>query len=295
MKYSQDRVDWILKAGFNVAKTNEIKDRISYDTGQYDHYCEPGYSLEEGQSIFISNWNNETKYNQETNKYVTIDDTMPRIANLLEKCGHELEWGDEWEVCNNCEGIFRTSPNGYGWKPNYHEWSDDEATCAECIKEHFVSDYLDELEGNWKSCMTFDVDLNEYSYIKIDINFESGFHPGQNDSPENIAKTLSKNNIERFLFTLDDVGQFDTSFSVWIHSDEFEDNNLTMEQVEKILNGVPEGPNIAENAKKALKEASLKSKELSGDGIIYSEIDVSTGTSKTRIVSPEEFIKGIKD
>ena len=52
--------------------------------------------------------------------------------------------------------------------------------------------------------------------------FENGFHPGQNDDPKKIANKLEENGVSRYLFSVDDKGQFDIHFSVYVHSDEVE-------------------------------------------------------------------------
>jgi hypothetical protein len=42
----------------------------------------------------------------------------------------------------------------------------------------------------------------------------------RNDDPHKVAKELRAKGISRFLFNIDDVGQFDSHWSVYVHEDE---------------------------------------------------------------------------
>jgi len=289
-----EKVDEILENAEKTAKTDEARERLG-EIQIHFKYCEPWYHLDEGKLILTGNWNDITQYIKDVG-FETIDDTMSVVAKLLEEAGCELEWSDEWQECEGCSGIFRIKPDGHGWKKSYFTFKDDSTFCEECIIKHCLNDYLEEHEGNDKRAITIDgIDLSEHGYVKADVDFENGLYHGQNDDPKNIGKTLKKNGITRYLFYLDSVGQFDMNFSVWIHEEEIE--KFGLEQIQSILrHEVPEWSDNAENAKKTLQQASLQASELrQGEGVVYSKIDVSTGTATTRIVSPEEFADGIKE
>jgi hypothetical protein len=55
----------------------------------------------------------------------------------------------------------------------------------------------------------------------LEGNFQRNLHPGQAADPHVMAKKLRALDIERYIFVLDDVGQFDHSFSVWVHEDDW--------------------------------------------------------------------------
>lgn len=275
-----------IKYALNKAQCNETINSIN-DISIYDDYCEPGYSLDENKKfIATGNWNRTTIYDPKQNKIVEIDTIMPDLAKELEECGCEIEWIDEWEVCPDCNRIYRTTGNSYGWKPYSHTFKDGGSLCGDCIKET-PHEYLEELIGNHRKCLTFDIDLEKEGYVKFtDKEFENGLHSGQNDSPENVSKTLKKNGIDNFIFELDEVSQFYVTFTVWIHEDEIEKHSI--EKINNILeNEVPEGPNNSLNLRNALKNAPIQTTP----GILLTKIDIGDGTVETKNISVEDFIK----
>src|SRR5262249_6021793 len=143
-----------------------------------------------------------------------------RIATLLEKLGVELEWSDEWACCDQCGKAVRTKPDSYSWQAAYAS-TDDGLTCHECMKAD-PSDYLRSLEGCSDRCVTIDLDLEAAGYRLLAGDFENGLYGGQADRPELIAEALREQGVERFIFHLDTTGQFDLSFSVWVHEEEFD-------------------------------------------------------------------------
>lgn len=185
-------------------------------------YSEPGYTDPESGVIATGNWNNVTKWTRES---ITIFDLPSRILNLFEKLGIECKWSDEWCSCSNCGKLVRTSPDCYSWTPSYTV-GDGELTCHECLKQDPVA-HLESLEGNPNTANTInDIDPADYGYVKLnDESYETGYHPGQNDSPEVIAKELRAKGISRFLFQIDSVGQFDGRWSVYAHESEAQDKD----------------------------------------------------------------------
>lgn len=190
-------------------------DSVQWHSG----YAEPGYTDPESGVIMTGNWNNVTRYNATTNTHDTKDSTPSRVHDLLEKAGAELEWGDEWEDCSECGKLVRTQADSHGWRPSY--WNDDngETVCHECIKKD-PDYYLTSLEGNHRRATTIGLDLKAHGYSHVSQQREAGLHPGQNGDPKLIANVLRTMGITRFIFSLDSVGQFDVSFSVWIHKSE---------------------------------------------------------------------------
>lgn len=167
-------------------------------------YAEPGYSSPK-KGILFANWN---------------PDPLGRVSKLAEKAGYEIEWSDEWTTCTGCNKAVRTSPDSYGWTRSYWDTDDGDTLCRECVLADPES-YLESLEGDARKAETIGVDLDAHGYRKLNTDsYENGWHPGQNDSPEVVAKSLKARGVERFLFKIDDVGQFDVRFSVYVHEDE---------------------------------------------------------------------------
>ena len=176
-------------------------------------YSEPGYSDPRRGGIYFADWNDVTSYDSGNGKRTVEDGTMGRLANALERYGADIQWCDEWHNCYQCGNAIRTQPDSYGWQPAYFMTEDGEV-CHNCVAEDPAA-YLADLEGNADRCWTLGIDPADHGYKLLEGDFENGFHPGQNDDPREIAKRLRENGIDRFVFRLDDVGQFDARFSVY--------------------------------------------------------------------------------
>ena len=261
----------IIEAGYNSAKTNNGRWRIEEIELHFDGYAEPGYDRSESGIVATGNWND-----------VDGDDTPCRVGRLLEHYGVAIEWSDEWTECAECGRIVRTQPDSYGWQKSYVLVDDCDIICLECVNPE---EHLESLEGEDNKANTLShIDPAEYGYILLDGEFESGLHRGQNADPKVIASGLREKGITRYLFNLDGVGQFDINFSVYVHESEYKDDLL--DDVET------DGVDIAGNAERALKSASLVSSEVGK--IAYTTIDTQTGTATTRQLTPEEFVNGVR-
>jgi uncharacterized protein YneR len=183
-----------------IEKLIAIAEKMGHDIQFSNGYSEPGYA---GEKIALANWNERDG-----------DKTMPRIEKILEKMGYEIEWGDEWTFCEDCGKIIRISGDSYEWKPYY--WvGDGFILCGDCVKEN-PDEYIEYLDNNEKSCMTFNIDLTQFGYAKYGESYENGFHPGQNDNPKEIAKKLREEGIKHFIFVQDEASQFYIRSSVWV-------------------------------------------------------------------------------
>lgn len=244
-----ERYETILRAANNVATHRRTQSQLD-DIRCCGEYAEPGYTDPASGLIVFGNWNNPSEYVAETREFKTLDNTMQRVAKLLEKLGAELEWSDEWSECSDCNRAVRTSSNSYGWQQSF-AFVNDKLLCAECI-ESDPADYLEGLEGNHRHCVTFDLDLEANGYRHFAGDFENGLHPGQAADPELIAKALKAQGINRFIFRLDGCGQFDIEFSVWIHTDEFDKVNRETFEIYPT-----DGPSPAEALKRGLASAPV--------------------------------------
>ena len=184
----------------------------SLDIQWAERYGEPGYTDPESGVILFADWNTIrcdpiTPENRHREQNV-----VARIGKLAEKLGAEIEWSDEWYTCE-CGSAIRTEPDSYSWKPSYI-MGDGEITCKTCLLDD-PADYVDSfLLDNAEKADTFDVDLSALGFRHIEKG-ENGFHPGQNDTPEDMVKAGVPDD-HQFAFQIDGTGQFDVSFSLWV-------------------------------------------------------------------------------
>lgn len=275
------RVEKLIEAARNSAITSQARSQIDSITIS-TAYAEPGYADPTSGVVCFGNWNSISKY--DGNKFVTVDDAPARLAKLLERLAVELEWSDEWACCDHCRKAVRTQADSYSWRPSYAS-TDDGIICHECI-EADPTDYLQSLEGDSHRCVTFDIDLEAQGYKLLSEDYQNGLYGGQSASPGLIADELRQQEIDRFIFRLDASRQFDMSFSVWVHEDEYD--LIDMEQFET---APTDGLDPAVQMQKALADASSKMATIEG-GIRVAKCDVGTGLARVRTVTPEEFVAG---
>lgn len=277
------RAQRLLDSAIAIAPTKDGKWHLEEVTLHSEGYAEPGYTDPECGVIALGNWNRVTKYVD--GKFETIDNTPARLGELFEKMGIELEWADEWVECDECSKLIRSSPNSYGWQ--FNGWIGEcHIMCADCVLKD-PEDYLNELEGDSSKAITMDLDPEKHGYTLLEDKFENGWYGGQSANPTVIAKSLEQLGIYRYLFKVDDVGQFDMQFSVYVHDSELEtlDHDL-WNRAKK------EGPDPVNGLKRSLEQASAKMSELNGPGIKYAKCDTEKGTADVKLVSPQDFVDG---
>jgi len=199
----------------------QVENRIEEIQLHYEGYAEPGCDTEFGL-VATGNWNTIDTYDHSTRSHTVVSNLPKRIADLFERMGIECEWSDEWTECGSCYKLVRTNPDSYGWTQSfYFDENNGDCTCVECLKDD-AENYLSGLEGNSNVANTMDeINPSDYGYIQVnEDSYQTGFHPGQNDDPHKIAKELDSKGITRYLFNIDSVGQFDSNWSVYVHSSE---------------------------------------------------------------------------
>ena len=144
------------------------------------------------------------------------------------------EWDDEWTSCGECGKAIRTNPDSYSWEPNFVQ-SDYGLVCADCASEDDLADYTNTTDRAIPSWMhdiankagfvcAFD---DPYLFVSCK-RFQTGFHPGQNDTPQEALQELydlceGKEFFKKkydYLFAITDKGQFDISWTVLIRERE---------------------------------------------------------------------------
>ena len=268
-------------------------------------YAEPGYGQREDDVIVFGNFNpcDRGRYGQPghvsgfdlyRDDHRAIEGLPARLGDIFERHGISIEWADEWGECCDCGRAFRTSGDSYSWQPSYVA-GEDGYTCRDCTLED-PSSYLESLEGEDNKAITFDIDPEKHDYHRIPLRFENGLYGGQSARPDRIAAALHEMDIDRFVFRIDSVGQFDMRFSVYVHEDDAEayaDDgcfDYAAKAIAARLEGADtDGPDPAAMLKQALVSVPLAP---AGPGVSYTKVDLDNGTAETYKVSPEDFRAG---
>jgi hypothetical protein len=285
-------------------KVMEIAEKRGLYVRLAEEYSEPGYRKDGEGPILFADWNSDGYWDREQNKYITTNDSPERLSKLFEKLGCTIEWEDEWEVCESCENAFRIAPDSYCWT-RYGYVDENFCMCGDCIKEN-PEQYLDSLENNPEKANTI-LDLEDHGYVCLTWNkdgiperYENGLYGGQCADPHVIAKSLNERKV-RYIFSIESTGQFDTDFTVWIRREDL-GLDRDVEFWHDIYAAICEfrrtpiavnGLDPAVMMQNALKDASEKMGKLSGPGIRYAKCE-KDGTADVRLVSQEEFVRGIE-
>lgn len=248
-------------------------------------YAEPGCSDPECGIIAFANWNSESHWDAVAKQFFDTDTTMPRILKVFERAGIPCEWSDEWDFCSDCDKAVRTEPDSYSWTRSYWDTGDG-IVCQDCVLKD-PADYLAWLEGNEDRAMKFDLDLHAAGYRKLEGDFQSGLHYGQDASPKAIADSLRKMGVERFIFKIDSTGQFDLSFSVWVHKAQMR----RVRDWEKANKRCDPGMSPAEICESGLRAAS-KAMDSVPPGIGPVVVKVTGDGVEVKRVSPQDFVDG---
>lgn len=280
-KDPQTLFECIREAARNAAKHPQAVSKI--ERAWFAHgVAEPWY--DDVPSAF-ADWNAVTQWDPASRRFITLDDTPERFAQAVERAGIRVKWDDEWDTCVECLRAIRISADSYSWLPYY--WSSPHGpVCFDCVDPE---EYLQDLEGDPSRAVTWDaLDPTEHGYVRIEADLEAGLHPGQNADPNKIAEALELMGITRYLFKLDSVGQFDATFSVYVHEDDFE--YFDPELYETADKETP----WARNMMRALEEAikALKQMRAEGaEGIEYAKINPD-GTFEAKIITSQQFVEG---
>lgn len=201
------------------------------------------------------------------------------------------DWGfsDEYDQCcngcNGCENILRTSPDSYSWTAPLYIDAEGYA-CEECIDRGDYNDYILKEHKNCNKSIPHEFDLERLGLTKANVqSFENGLHGGQLDRPEPIIEALNKQSIDVWFIV--HPSQFYVEFDVYVKKEDQE------RAIEILTNfDARQGNDPAEMLKKALQNAPIVSQP--SNGVAITSINLTDGTAETKIVSKEDFIKGIK-
>lgn len=148
-----------------------------------------------------------------------------RLRSAMENKSMQLRFPDE--IISDDNGlVHELNPGFHGQTPTFRVmddsqvWSQKEALDnKDAYIEHLLQQ--DKPSDRWLD----DIDLVERNFRRFDYEAESGFHHGQNDTPETVIKRLQQvqPEAEDFLYQITDVGQFDVHWVVWYRLPEEEE------------------------------------------------------------------------
>lgn len=189
-------------------------------------YAQPGYGSDDAV-IVLGNWNPKRWPRGDDPELTDAENVGPRLAELLEDMGAEIEWHDEWTSCAECYRAIRTQADSYSWTM-FGAWIDDAGyVCADCLRADMdtaLEDYVNNADNavTWASAADM-VAAGWTQYAPEDPHtYESGWHPGQTDDPHRVLESIREDMgaDTDVVFLIDSVGQFDMRFSAWTRDED---------------------------------------------------------------------------
>ena len=174
------------------------------------------------------NWNiKRSRYQAEqTGIPLTKEETLPeRLSDALGRLGVELLWLDEWLSCDDCQRAFRCQPDSYSWRMQGIITDSGSILCRDHAIEDLewlISDDGGDFINNHTKAITLDVDLSSIGFERYNGLFANGWYRDQDDDPKEIAARAERYGWQERVFTIDNVGQFDVHFLLWVRNNEDE-------------------------------------------------------------------------
>jgi hypothetical protein len=177
----------------------------------FDGWSDIGPSYEDESVTVYSGdlWHLAKRFSGESTDVKTLN----RLYEIMERIGVELRFYDE-TVTDEQGRVHNTKPTCWHWTPTFIVG--DGWIMAQDEVEDDLESYADLLVNNDDCADQWDVDFGKLGFRKVG-DYESGFYPGQTDTPENARKALeSKHGPLDIIWCIDSTGQFDMNFSAWI-------------------------------------------------------------------------------
>ncbi len=187
-------------------------------------YCGP--SAEDSDiTIIVTNWNNMPSKFQDW-----IEDYFGDYVETL--------YEDEATTCSHCGDIISTTPQTYGHQVSYFvvpEWG--EVLCRKCLEndESLCEDTIEVMHDQtvfpawFKGCLTGWIEESEL--FKAPKEYETGFHPGQNDNLKDALKQAATRHELLTIAVVTTASQFDVYWELLVKYP-FADSSLQPEVVE---------------------------------------------------------------
>lgn len=162
-------------------------------------------------------------------------DKMSRLYDFLDQRFDDLvqvDWSDEYVGCDECGRAVRTVPDCYSWQPSYIWASDCEIVCHECAQDciediiEYYKNTTDRAVLHWVIPLLESegfICLTDYFNENACQRFETGWYPGQNDSPVEVIKNLKAElgvdwltDKFDYIFAITATGQFDVHWALYL-------------------------------------------------------------------------------
>lgn len=137
-------------------------------------------------------------------------------------------FADEYTTCSDCGRIIRTSPDCWGWSPDF--WlGDGEIICSECLPD-CEDDYLEWLadQSGPSGCILDEDTLLKHGFTCLLQGLRNGMHEGDTDNPTAILEYLRPSYEVAFVVS---PSQFTTGFDVYIRKPYGVHNDDTIEDL----------------------------------------------------------------
>lgn len=182
----------------------------------FDEWCDIGPSYDDESIMVYSGdlW----KLAKTFSGNGTDTKTLNRLADIAEHYGVELRFYDE-TITDEQGRVHNTNPTSWGWIPTYkvfdcEVWAQDEA-------QENLELYASMLVDDDNNADQWDIDFSSLGFIRYDEQGESGWHHGQNDTPESMRQAIeAKHGPCEIIWAIDDTGQFDVRFGAWFRKEE---------------------------------------------------------------------------
>lgn len=167
--------------------------------------------------VIVDSNSDEDKFEAFVKETIEIEDSVEKDLEI------EIVYSDEYTTCSDCGKVIRTSPDSYGWQPDFYV-GDGFIACGECFRgqSDYQEHYLQERINNPKNAVNgliTEENLEEIGFVRLNKeSFENGLHRGQTDNPEAIYDELS-DKYNEIVFFINGVGQFDVHFDVYVRGE----------------------------------------------------------------------------
>jgi hypothetical protein len=152
-----------------------------------------------------------------------MDRRWPLLFAQLKEQGVELQWRDEWQIDYEHDKAYRTTAEGYDWTPSFVHDDYGEMITPDHDIDTWIAWALNSTDRCLADSMVGDVDakLTAAGYQRWnDDPLENGWHPGQDDTPQDAARRIRIEHPNAdVIFTLDEASQFYSRFSAWYRND----------------------------------------------------------------------------
>ena len=140
--------------------------------------------------------------------------TLNRITDIAENYGIELRFYDE-TISDEQGRVHNTTPTHYGWISTFKVF-DCEVWARDEVDSGTLEQYAENLLNDDSNADQWDINFSILGFKRWQEIGESGFHHGQNDTPEKMRQAIEARYGEcDVIWFIDSTGQFDCHFGAW--------------------------------------------------------------------------------